>query len=70
LAAGAIAASPWSNSPVTVVFKKGDESADVLSALASVNARILWSNAEGDIWTVALESKFAGCNFIVMARSL
>lgn len=63
VAAGAIAASPWSNSPVTVVFKKGIEPTDVLSALASVNARILWSNPEGDIWTVALESKFAGWSF-------
>ncbi|WP_172746693.1 DUF2243 domain-containing protein [Neorhizobium sp. T25_13] len=63
-AAGAVAASPWSNPrPVTVVFKQGISPAAVLAAVENANGQILWSNADGDVWAIALKSSFDGWSF-------
>lgn len=63
-AAGAVAASPWSNPRlVTVVFKQGISPAAVLAAVENANGQILWSNADGDVWAIALKSSFDGWSF-------
>jgi len=54
---GTIAASPWTNTQsVTVVFKKGVAPAEVFAAMQLVGGRIMWSNPEGDIWTLYVEN--------------
>ncbi len=63
-AAGAVAASPWSNPrPVTVVFQQGISPAAVLAAVDNADGQILWSNADGDVWAIALKNRFDGWSF-------
>jgi uncharacterized membrane protein len=64
LAAGAVAALPWSHSgAVTVVFQHGIGQAAVLASVERARGRILWNSPEGDVWTIAVENGFDGLTF-------
>jgi uncharacterized membrane protein len=56
--AGAVAAFPWSESEaVTVVFQRDVTPAQVIAAMQAVDGRLMWNNADGDIWTFAVENR-------------
>jgi uncharacterized membrane protein len=64
VATGVISASPWSgSSSVTVVFSQGVAPSAVFAAVDNANGRILWSNPDGDVWMIDVESSFGAWGF-------
>ena len=58
LIAGPVAAMPSPDTTaVMVLFKPGVSAARVFNALAAVDARIIWTDASGDLWAIDLEDR-------------
>lgn len=55
LAAGMSAAIPWrGGNAVTVVFPRNISAVEVFAAADAVDARLMWSNTNGDLWVFHL----------------
>lgn len=53
---GLIAAYPWAGTDsVTVVFDRGMSSDNIVAAIAAVDGRFVWSNPDGDVWTIVVD---------------
>ena len=51
LAGGIAALIPWEKGgPITVVFRSDVDPVDVIAAAHAVDADLLWSSAQGDVW--------------------